>query len=402
MNTTQNLNSSQNKNNMSFANVTKNKGTTFPKKEQGIVINPIEEINPDEYVYTIGDIIGAQNITHTCRKNKKIHIFLKEKEYVDTLINNHKTIIVQNQKIELRRFINPALRLIISNACPTIPHFIIEKTLLNQGLKLVSPITFLHAGFSREEYRHIMSSRRHVFINEDEETFIPHRIQIDYEETNYMVYLSIDVTCSTCKQKGHKANICPNQNREENEPMANQPLDAPCSSGENIDVISKESQLTPPLTNTKPENSETNKRTITQILTSDQSDTQDTDEPPQEQNNSARQKNQRQPKKPRALSPGQQLTVEQATTHLKQIIQQTPNKYPLTVEEVKDFLENALGSSDPLNISMDYTEDPKKLIEMLQDIKSQSNRTLKSKLARMINKMNEQIDNLEDTDENSN
>lgn len=210
-NVSQNTNNSQNikTNKMNFANAVIN--NTFPKKEQGIIILPVEGIEPEEYVYSVGDIIGPQNITHTSRKNKKIYIFLSKKEHADYMINNHKQITINNKTIEIRRLINPAQRLIISNVCPTIPHDIIVQALINQNIKLVSPITFLHSGLQKEEYKQILGFRRQVFYTEDNDVIIPPRMEIEHDDVTYQIYLTTDTTCTTCKVKGHAANNCPNQ-----------------------------------------------------------------------------------------------------------------------------------------------------------------------------------------------
>lgn len=119
---------------------------------------------------------------------------------------------MNNHLVEIRRYINPAQRLVISNVCPSISNSVIETALIENGIKIVSPITFLRAGLDREEYRHVLSFRRQVFIAPEEEnpTPIPNSLVISDEDTNYRIFLSVDITCFLCKQKGHEANKCPN------------------------------------------------------------------------------------------------------------------------------------------------------------------------------------------------
>lgn len=48
---------------------------------------------------------------------------------IDNLIANHQNITVNNQIINIRRLVNPAKKLILSNVCPTIPNSITESSL---------------------------------------------------------------------------------------------------------------------------------------------------------------------------------------------------------------------------------------------------------------------------------
>lgn len=200
--------SSQN-NGRSFANVTKNTRISYPKRDQGIIIDATEDTHTEEIIFKIGDIIGPQNIIASARKNHRVYAFLSKKQYVDTLINEHKFINIEDQAVEIKRLITPAQRLVISNVCPTIPHEVIEQILKENGIKPVSPLTFLRAGFQREEYRHILSFRRQIYITEDEERIIPNTLIVNYDDTEYRIFLSTDTTCFICKQRGHTTNNCP-------------------------------------------------------------------------------------------------------------------------------------------------------------------------------------------------
>lgn len=204
----------------SFANVTKPNKVNYnkrPSKELAIVINTDQNINTEEYVYTIGDIVGGENITDISKLyNHRLALFFNKKELVDKMIQDHATIIVGNEVVEVRRYINPAIRIVISNVCPSIPNEVIEESLKNHGLILISEITILRAGLTRPEYRHILTNRRQVLLPPNFEGPIPNSIEIIYQETKYRIYLSSDIICFKCKEKGYTAILCPKETESNN------------------------------------------------------------------------------------------------------------------------------------------------------------------------------------------
>lgn len=202
------MNSNQPK---TFANAAKT--INYPNKDQAIVINTVPEIPIEEYVYKIGDLIGANNITHQSKiYNSRICIFLSKKELVDKIVNENSIVTINNQQIEIRRYINSAQRVIISNVCPSIPNSLIEAAFIEHDIKTVSPITFLRSGLMKEEYKHILSFRRQFFMPPNEDKPLPESLTIYYDDTKYKIYLTSDITCFHCKQKGHTANKCPMKN----------------------------------------------------------------------------------------------------------------------------------------------------------------------------------------------
>ncbi|XP_072384390.1 uncharacterized protein [Diabrotica undecimpunctata] len=141
---------------------------SFLKKEQAIVIHSEEDLKLYDYVKSIGDIIGPRNICFASRiSNSRICIYLTKTDLVEQLISTNPTITIGNHILSVRRLITPAKRLIMSNICPSIPNEIIEASLKNIGLQLVSPISFLRAGIPGDEYNHILSFRSGTFSSID-------------------------------------------------------------------------------------------------------------------------------------------------------------------------------------------------------------------------------------------
>lgn len=184
----------------------------LPKRELAIVFNTIENIPQIEYLIALSKLISPKDITYASRvSNGRFCVYLSNKNTIDNLIENHQNIIVNNQIINIRRLINPAKKLILSNVCPTIPNSIIESSLNNAGFTLVSPIIKLRAGFNIEGFTHIMSFKRQIFVKPDDFENKPTSIIINHEDIAYRIFINDDmVTCFHCKLKGHISNQCPN------------------------------------------------------------------------------------------------------------------------------------------------------------------------------------------------
>lgn len=205
----QNQSTSQLKTNTpkSFAETTAN--TTFPKKEQAIVLNTINDIAQIEYIKALGKITPTKNITFASRiSNNRFCVYFTDKHIVDEIIKNHSSISINEHQIPFRRLVNPAKRFIISNAHPIIPHEIINEKLLLEGIKTISQITFLKAGF-HDDLAHISSFRRQVYIHPDDIANVLGSLVINFDNTDFRIFLTDDtLTCYVCHQSGHTSSFC--------------------------------------------------------------------------------------------------------------------------------------------------------------------------------------------------
>lgn len=76
---------------------------------------------------------------------------------------------------------------------------------------MVSQITFIGAGFEEPGYEHILSFDRQVFISPDENNPLPETFLLNYDSTEYRIFLSdAEKFCNLCKQTDHYANQCEN------------------------------------------------------------------------------------------------------------------------------------------------------------------------------------------------
>jgi len=196
----------------SFASTVAN--SLIPKKDQAIVIDINVSLPHKDYIIAIGKLVQPSNILFASRISKeRICIFLSSKSLVDNLIEKHPYILIQEQQFKLRKLYNPNKRIILSNVYPNIPPDVIANELVKLNISLCSPITFLKAGIQVEDFTHILSFRRQTFIKNEDLTKIPTSILINYEDTNYRIFLSDDsLNCYICQTQGHIASQCTNQN----------------------------------------------------------------------------------------------------------------------------------------------------------------------------------------------
>lgn len=159
-----NSSSQHTRNNNTFAVISSN--YTLPKMNQAIVLNSIENIKRIEYVTAISKITPAENIQFVSRiSNNRFCVFFKSQAVVENLLKTHSSIHVNEIEIPIRRLINASKRIIVSNVYPTIPNQDKINALHELGIKTTSQISHMKAGFTSEEFSHIFSFRRQIYIN---------------------------------------------------------------------------------------------------------------------------------------------------------------------------------------------------------------------------------------------
>ena len=102
--------------------------------------------------------------------------------------------------------------MILSNVNPIIPHFVIEEFIDNLNIKRSSAISSLKATIT-EEYSHVISERRQVYISPENVSKFSEILKVRCKDSVHFIFISTDtIRCFTCKQEGHIAKLCLNQN----------------------------------------------------------------------------------------------------------------------------------------------------------------------------------------------
>lgn len=327
--------------------------TDFPKKDQAIIFPSIEGIPIKEYIIALGTIIGAKNVKFASRiSNRRVCIFLSTKNCVDEFISSHAGITIGDVLVSARRLITPANRIILSNVSPIIPHAIIEESLKTQGLKVVSPVSFVGVGVGVSEYSHVYSFRRQVFIVPDDKE-IPKTMVINYDGDSYRIFLSNeDLKCFICKNEGHISKRCPNQKQPEAN-IETPPQETNCDLTEiSQDYISTAAANTQQTVNP----SGIKRLASTELPSNDDLISEHPDELTDKQKfrKPRRKKSRMHPDKPEVYD------------SIKHIFQE--KSYVLDFENFKKFLTEVKGKSNPRQIAQKYTNETQLLIKMLLEI----------------------------------
>jgi len=74
---------------------------------------------------------------------------------------------------------------------------------------MTSPITALKVGFQLDQFAHITSFRRQLYINPEDFSKLPGSIVITSDNITYRIFIIDDtVTCFLCKKTGHVSSLC--------------------------------------------------------------------------------------------------------------------------------------------------------------------------------------------------
>ena len=197
-------------NTTTFAEIASN--ISLPKMNQAIVFNSINNIKQIEYVTVISKITPAKNIQFVSRiSNNRFCIFFNSQAVMENLLKTHSSIHINEIEIPIRRLINGSKRIILSNVYPTIPNQLILNALHEIGIKTTSQISHMKAGFATEQFSHILSFRRQVYINQDSVSKLPSSITVTVENTTFRIFIIDDtVTCFQCHKTGHFSCQCKN------------------------------------------------------------------------------------------------------------------------------------------------------------------------------------------------
>lgn len=373
-----------------------NQVTMFPKKDQGIVLNATGDLRLTDYVTAIGSIIGPRNILFASRmSNDRYCLYLKTKLLVDEITEKYKTVKIKEWEVGLRKLITPAKRIILSNVCPTIPHSVLEESLKALGLRLVSPINFLRASIQDEEYRHILSFRRQVYIPE-QELELPSSIVLKFEEINYRIFMTFDeLKCFKCNQLGHTAAQCTDaeptvgtiireERKEEEKNSKKRPL--PSSAGESEETERTE-LVVELIDNPMEHNMEANSSNIQSPSSTPLPVIQE--DPHKDLFVKPLSPVKHKPKKLKKSPSAEPYIIPDAKfNQAKTQIEQNPDSYILNAQEFKSFFENVKGSEDPVSIARQYTDNIKDLIDMLRNLAPLfPERTYKARCTRLANRL---------------
>ncbi|CAH1155699.1 unnamed protein product [Phaedon cochleariae] len=333
----------------------------FPKQDQAILFPFIDGIKLQEYVVALGPIVQPKNILFSSRiSNNRICIYLSSTEAVNSFLKNCGQIKIKENIIDARRLITPASRLILSNVCPAIPHEIIQTHLVNLGMKLLSPISFLRVGIQEPQYSHVLSFRRQVYYSPTDNMPIPESFLIKFEGTSYRIFLSKDgLNCYKCKKSGHLAASCPETIPDENiiiEPSQQQRIEQPIET-----TPSEEATIEPNSQTEATDNNQYQKRPRSEVSSPS------SENPPPSGNQEVNFLEPIPPPQKKKMKPPEptENPFEYAILPAKKAIEEADPPLILNFTQIARFLEESFGTTNPLDIATEYTKDIQGLLHML-------------------------------------
>nr|CAI5850540.1 unnamed protein product [Callosobruchus analis] len=282
--------------------------------------------------------------------------------------------------------ITPAIRLVISNICPSVPNSEVEHLLKNNGLKLLSRITYLRVGIPEAEYSHVLSFRR-LQLKSASLT----AQTLTFEGTTYRIFLSTDSNnCTHCQQPGHPHTRCPNRTSTTEEHISTYAEDQSTSTVQPTD---------------------TQETSATQSAEQDiQEAAEDSTPPPapkpieQDPHISANPQTKRQLSISPEVIDSNSNTFSQLTSQTKkkkttgdtehlldaasEFIASPGNTLKLNKTELADFIDNAQKSKDIIATSKNYTQDLPELLNIISTLHSLvTDRSLKIRLTKIKKKI---------------
>ena len=177
-------------------------------RRHAIKLIPAVACSVAEAALAVGEVVGCDSVKSASRMNGAIVMFLdntaKVSEVVETGVVIHDTF---NPVLPL---VNPATRVMISNAPPFIKNETLAKELSRYG-QIVSQIKMVSLGSKSPKLRHVVSHRRQVFmVLRDNTKEINLSFTFKIEGFNYMVFVSSEaMKCFECGEEGHLARSCP-------------------------------------------------------------------------------------------------------------------------------------------------------------------------------------------------
>lgn len=269
----------------------------------------------------------------------------------------------------------------------------------------MSNMTSLRASLLGEEFSHIMSFRRQVYVQPNENLELPSPVVIEHDDTTYRVFLAYDVlTCFACKEIGHIAKNCtktpnldtvedvfaeihtsnpttPGTRHEENEEKTTSP--GPIQVQEEIVATEIKTQDHSSYTSNIHYEENNNKRPPPPSSTSSFNSTL---------SHISQNPSPNKHKRKKIAESIQSVSVLEKITPVKEVIEKSPEEYVLNYEQFCNFLETTLGSKNPLSIALTYTSNISGLLDMLYKLHPYiEDRAIKGRTTRIRNKIKRQL-----------
>lgn len=189
-----------------FANASKsNSNNLYLPKTCGFSLPFDQSISVENYLCSVGDIVGDHKIVFAGKNNDLVKIYLPSEADVQQLYDNHPQLVIEGKVLQVKKLVNNDFKIFLCNTEPGMPNSILLQE-LSKYTKITSPMNFVHLGGIRR-FSHVMGFRRTVMVESVDD--LPGSFNVCFDNVMYKIFIWIDrVKCPACKGDGHLAMNC--------------------------------------------------------------------------------------------------------------------------------------------------------------------------------------------------
>lgn len=180
-------------------------------RQHGIKVPVGAECSVEECVLAVGEVVGHSSIRSASRMNGAVVLFLDKVEKVNMIVENG--VVLNDSLIKVFPLVNPARKVLISNAPPFISDEALQRELSRFG-QLVSAIKKIPLGCKSPLLKHVVSFRRHVYMilrSDIDELNVAFKFKVD--SFDYVIFATTEsMKCFGCGKVGHLVRACPDKN----------------------------------------------------------------------------------------------------------------------------------------------------------------------------------------------
>lgn len=182
-------------------------------RRHGVKVNT--KVSVEDCCKAAGKAVGLSSLVSASRMNSGVVIFLNTVEKANELVQSG--VVIDDMFVQITPLSTPAKKIILANIPPFIKDENIVQELSRFG-KVVSPIRKIPMGIKSQEYKHMISHRRLVYmILKDNADELELNLKFKVDGFDYPVYASSEsiMKCFKCGKVGHIVRDCPDRHRDD-------------------------------------------------------------------------------------------------------------------------------------------------------------------------------------------